>query len=56
MAIKTEEELLFRKIEAKIQKAIWEYDLIADGDRILIGLSGGKYTLQCRSRLLAWMC
>lgn len=45
MAIKTEEELLFRKIEAKIQKAIWEYDLIADGDRILIGLSGGKDSL-----------
>jgi len=45
MAILTEEELLFRKVEAKVQKAIWEYDLIADGDRIVIGLSGGKDSL-----------
>lgn len=45
MAKLTKEELLFRKIEEKVKKAIFEYDLIADGDRILIGLSGGKDSL-----------
>ena len=42
MAKLTEEELLFRKVEEKVKKAIFEYGLIVDGDRILIGLSGGK--------------
>ena len=36
MAKLTEEELLFRKVEEKVKKAIFEYGLIADGDRILI--------------------
>lgn len=35
----------FRKVEAKVRKAIREYGLIEDGDRILIGLSGGKDSL-----------
>ena len=39
MAKLTEEELLFRKVEEKVKKAIFEYGLIVDGDRILIGLS-----------------
>ena len=42
MAKLTEEELLFRKVEEKVKKAIFEYGLIVDGDRILIGLSGEK--------------
>lgn len=41
----TEAELLFRKIDGKVKKAIYEYGLISDGDRILIGLSGGKDSL-----------
>ena len=42
MAKLTEEELLFRKVEEKVKKAIFEYGLIVDGDSILIGLSWGK--------------
>ena len=45
MAKLAEEELLFRKVEEKVKKAIFEYGLIVDGDRILIGLSGGKDSL-----------
>lgn len=45
MAKLTEEEFLYRKVEEKVKKAIYEYGLIADGDRILIGLSGGKDSL-----------
>ncbi|RHJ82585.1 ATP-binding protein [Parabacteroides sp. AM08-6] len=41
----TTEELLFRKVEEKVKKAIYDYGLITDGDRILIGLSGGKDSL-----------
>lgn len=41
----TEAERLLRKIEEKVKKAIFEYGLIVDGDRILIGLSGGKDSL-----------
>lgn len=41
----TEEERLIRKVEEKIKKAIFDYRLINDGDRILIGLSGGKDSL-----------
>ncbi|MCD8193353.1 MAG: tRNA 2-thiocytidine biosynthesis TtcA family protein [Tannerellaceae bacterium] len=41
----TDDELLFRKVEEKVKRAIFEYGLIADGDRILIGLSGGKDSL-----------
>lgn len=41
----TEEERLLQKIEGKVKKAIYEYGLIVDGDRILIGLSGGKDSL-----------
>lgn len=45
MAKLTAEELLFRKVEEKVKKAIFEYGLIKDGDRVLIGLSGGKDSL-----------
>ncbi|MDL2277939.1 tRNA 2-thiocytidine(32) synthetase TtcA [Parabacteroides sp. OttesenSCG-928-G07] len=45
MAKFTAEERLYRKVEERITRAIREYELIADGDRILIGLSGGKDSL-----------
>ena len=32
----------FEKISRKVGKAIFEYDLIKGGDRVLVGLSGGK--------------
>lgn len=41
----TEEEKLMRRIEQKFSKGIIRYGLIEDGDRILIGLSGGKDSL-----------
>ena len=41
----TEEEKLVRRIEQKFSKGIVRYGLIEDGDRILIGLSGGKDSL-----------
>ena len=41
----TEEARLLRKVEEKVKKAIFDYGLIVDGDRILVGLSGGKDSL-----------
>ncbi len=41
----TDDERLLHKINRKVRKAIVDYGLIADGDRILIGLSGGKDSL-----------
>lgn len=45
MAKYSAEELLFIKVEEKIRRAIRDYDLITDRDKILIGLSGGKDSL-----------
>lgn len=45
MAKLTDDERLFRKVEDKVKKAIFDYGLINDGDRILVGLSGGKDSL-----------
>lgn len=39
------EALLLRRLERRFLKGVVEYGLIADGDRILIGLSGGKDSL-----------
>lgn len=41
----TEEQKLMRRIEQKFSKGMIRYGLIEDGDRILIGLSGGKDSL-----------
>jgi len=38
----SENDVLVRRIEAKLNKGIARYGLIDDGDNILIGLSGGK--------------
>jgi len=35
-------EKLFNKMKRQTGKAIGDFDLIADGDRILVGISGGK--------------
>ena len=45
MAQFTEEQRLINRIERRFTKGIKEYGLIEDGDRILIGLSGGKDSL-----------
>lgn len=37
--------MLLRRLERRFLKGVVEYGLIADGDRILIGLSGGKDSL-----------
>ena len=39
------EELLFRKLAVKMKKAIFDYRLLEEGDRVMIGLSGGKDSL-----------
>ena len=41
MAEKSEKDLLLYHLDQKIKKAIESYRLIENGDRILIGLSGG---------------
>lgn len=40
-----EEEKMMRRIEKRFSKGVVEYGLIEDGDKILIGLSGGKDSL-----------
>lgn len=58
MAIFTEEERIVRKVEQRFNKGVVKYHLIEDGDKILIGLSGGKDSLALlellgrRSRIL----
>ncbi len=41
----TEQQRLFKKINERFVKAFVAYQLLADGDHILIGLSGGKDSL-----------
>lgn len=41
----TEDEILTRRINKRFNKGVVEYGLIEDGDKILIGLSGGKDSL-----------
>lgn len=45
MARFTEEEKVLRRIDKRFSKGVVEYGLIEDGDKILIGLSGGKDSL-----------
>jgi len=42
---KNERQAIMRGVSKKIDKAIFKYDLIEDGDRILLGVSGGKDSL-----------
>jgi len=48
----TEQQKLGKRVMARMLKAIRQYALINDGDRILVGLSGGKDSL-CLVDLLA---
>ena len=41
----TEEDKLMRRIEKRFNKGVVQYGLIEDGDKILVGLSGGKDSL-----------
>lgn len=52
MPLLTEEQKLEKRIASRFQKAVYDYGLIEDGDRILVGLSGGKDSL-CLLDLLA---
>lgn len=52
MPIPTDEQKLERKIISRFHKALSDYNLIDDGDYILIGLSGGKDSL-CLLEMLA---
>lgn len=45
MAKFTEEEKLIRLIDKRFSKGVVQYGLIKEGDKILIGLSGGKDSL-----------
>ena len=45
MAQFAEEEKMLRRIDKRFSKGVVEYGLIEDGDKILIGLSGGKDSL-----------
>ncbi len=41
----TEEDKLMRRIESRFNKGLVQYGLIEDGDKVLMGLSGGKDSL-----------
>jgi tRNA 2-thiocytidine biosynthesis protein TtcA len=45
MAQITEEEKTIRRIEKRFNKGIVQYGLIEEGDKVLVGLSGGKDSL-----------
>ncbi|MBQ5607057.1 MAG: tRNA 2-thiocytidine(32) synthetase TtcA, partial [Prevotella sp.] len=45
MPAPTQAEKTERRIERRCRKAISDYQLIEDGDKVLIGLSGGKDSL-----------
>ena len=45
MPIPTDEQRLERRLKSQFQKAMTQYHLIEDGDKILVALSGGKDSL-----------
>ena len=52
MPILSTEQKLEKKIISRFQKAIYDFSLIEDGDKVLLGLSGGKDSL-CLLEMLA---
>jgi len=55
MPLLSDEQKLERRIVSRFNKAVCDYGLIDDGDRILVGLSGGKDSL-CLLELLGKRC
>ena len=53
MALRTEEEQLMHRLRHKFHKTAAEYNLIEEGDRILIAVSGGKDSLALLELLAA---
>lgn len=51
MAQFTEEDKIMRRVEQRFNKGMVKYRLIEDGDKILVGLSGGK-----KIRWRYWNC
>ena len=49
---KTPEQILYHTLYKRFQKALTDFSMLSDGDRILIGLSGGKDSL-CLLEMLA---
>ncbi len=49
MAQFTEDEKIMRRLEQRFNKGVVKYRLIEDGDKILIGLSGGRILWLCWS-------
>ena len=45
MGVLTEEEKLWRRINGRFLKGAMEYGLLEEGDKVLVGLSGGKDSL-----------
>lgn len=52
MPLLSEEQKLEKKIISRFQKAIYDFHLIEDNDKVLVGLSGGKDSL-CLLEMLA---
>ena len=47
------EQLLRRKIQRRFNKAVVDYSMLADGDKILVAVSGGKDSLALLELLAA---
>jgi len=45
MKVSKEEKLFMRSFFGKVGKAIFDYNMIEEGDRVLVGISGGKDSL-----------
>ena len=52
----TEEQKLEAKLMHRYRKALKEFELIEDGDRVLIGLSGGKNRIHGHIAELCIIC
>ena len=50
--MRTREQILNHLLYKRFQKALTDYSMLSDGDRILIALSGGKDSL-CLLEMLA---